>query len=115
MIKLLRVPFYEVNLRKLELKMAMAIETNPKQNIRYSIILMILNGDCVEEIEQRQPRKRRAIYECAELYKKGGIEALTIKKQPGRPRKQTPEQEAELAAVITEQAPSEGGFDSEQN
>ena len=72
-------------------------EANAKQRDRYRAVLLVaaeqLQGD---EIAKRLGRSPRFVDEWAGRYRRGGIEALLPRKQPGRRPKLTAEQEQKL-------------------
>jgi transposase len=74
-----------------------AREPRAKQRDRYRAVLLVLaerlEGD---DIARRLGRSPRFVDEWAGRYRRGGIEALLPKRQPGRKPKLTAEQEREL-------------------
>lgn len=78
-----------------------ARESNAKQRDRYRAVLLVLEerleGD---EVALRIGRSPRFVDEWAARYRRGGIEALRPKKQPGRRPKLTAEQERQLKARL---------------
>lgn len=77
-----------------------ARESNAKQRDRYRAVLLAMDGLEGDEIAGRVGRSPRFVDEWAGRYRKGGVEALVPKRQPGRPPKLTPEQEAALKARL---------------
>jgi transposase len=79
------------------LQKLVARETNAKQRDRYRVVLLVaaeqLEGD---EIAKRLGRSPRFVDEWAGRYRRGGIDALLPRKQPGRRPKLTAEQEQKL-------------------
>src|SRR5688500_2356189 len=78
----------------------MAHENNAKQRDRYRAVLLAMEGFEGDEIAERVGRSPRFVDEWAGRYRKGGVEALVPKRQPGRPPKLTPDQEAALKARL---------------
>jgi transposase len=74
----------------------MTRESDAKQRDRYRAVLLAVGGMEGDEIAGRLGRSPRFVDEWASRYRKGGLDALVPKKQPGRPPKLTPEQEAAL-------------------
>jgi transposase len=72
-------------------------ETDAKQRDRYRAVLLAmdgLEGDAIAEMTGRSPR---FVDEWAARYRReGGLAALRPRRQPGRPPKLTPGQEAQL-------------------
>ena len=85
-------------------------ETDAKQRDRYRAVLLAMDdevnreGDAIAGIIGRSPR---FVDEWAARYRKGGLAAMRPRKQPGRPPKLTPEQEAQLKARL-DAGPREG-------
>jgi transposase len=90
------------------LRSLVACESNAKQRDRYRAVLLVLDerleGD---EVALRLGRSPRFVDEWAARYRRGGIDALRPKKQPGRRPKLTPEQERQLKARL-DAGPREG-------
>jgi transposase len=78
----------------------MTRESNAKQRDRYRAVLLAMDGLEGDEIAGRVGRSPRFVDEWVGRYRKGGIDALLPKKQPGRPPKLTAEQEAALKARL---------------
>ena len=75
-------------------------ESNAKQRDRYRAVLLAMDGLEGDEIAERVGRSPRFVDEWAGRYRKGGVDALVPKRQPGRPPKLTPDQEAALRARL---------------
>jgi transposase len=79
------------------LQKLVAREANTKQRDRYRAVLLVaaeqLGGD---EIAKRLGRSPRFVDEWAGRYRRGGIDALLPRKQPGRRPKLTSQQEQKL-------------------
>ena len=78
----------------------MSREPNAKQRDRYRAVLLAMDGLEGDEIAGRVGRSPRFVDEWAGRYRKGGLDALVPKRQPGRPPKLTPGQEAALRARL---------------
>lgn len=78
----------------------MTRESNAKQRDRYRAVLLAMDRLEGDEIAGRLGRSPRFVDEWVGRYRKGGIDALLPKKQPGRPPKLTAEQEAALKAQL---------------
>ena len=69
----------------------------------------------VKVLEKQQMQKQtfhiclKTVNTNVSLYKKGGTDALLIKKQPGVPKKLTAEQEKTLYDIIATKTPEEAG------
>ena len=85
-------------------------EKNVKQKNRYDVILLHLEGHTSREISKFLHTPIRTVNAHIAAYKKGGLSALRIKKQPGAQRKLTEEQEQKLYSTITEHTPEEVGI-----
>ena len=82
------------------LQKRMTREPNAKQRDRYRAVLLAMDGLAGDEIAGRVGRSPRFVDEWAGRYRKGGLDALVPKRQPGRPPKLTPDQEAALRARL---------------
>ena len=78
----------------------MARESDAKQRDRYRAVLLAMDGLEGDEIAGRVGRSPRFVDEWVGRYRRGGIESLVPKRQPGRPPKLTPDQEAALRARL---------------
>jgi transposase len=92
-----------------------AATTNAKQRDRYRVVLIAGCGLGEQrELEREQiaatvGRSRQFVDQWVGRYRKGGIEALTPKRQPGAARRLTTEQESQLCAMLEAgPAPEEG-------
>lgn len=77
-----------------------ARESNAKQRDRYRAVLLAMDGLEGDEVATRVGRSPRFVDEWAGRYRKGGVDALQPKKQPGRPPKLSSEQERSLKARL---------------
>ena len=73
---------------------------NAKQRDRYRAVLLAMDAMEGDEIALRLARSPRFVDEWAARYRRGGVEALVPKRQPGRPPKLTPEQAQQLRARL---------------
>ena len=87
-------------LRKLSQK-----EKSVKQKKRYDVVIAHYEGYKHEIISELLHVSRRSITQYVSDYKKGGIDALLIKKQSGRPKYLTEDQEKELYNIIATMTP----------
>ena len=78
----------------------MTRESNAKQRDRCRAVLLAMDALEGDEIAERVGRSPRFVDEWVGRYRKGGVEALVPKKQPGRPPKLTPQQEQALRARL---------------
>ncbi len=85
-------------------------EKNAKQKNRYDVVLLHLEGHKSREISEILHTPVRTVNTHISAYKKGGVGALVIKKQPGAEKKLTDEQEEKLYRVISENTPEEVGI-----
>lgn len=85
-------------------------EKNVKQKKRYDVVLLFLEGYIPKEISNVLHIPRRTVDTYIHAYKKDGLSALTIKKQPGQSRKLLPEQEIELFHIISTSTPEQEGL-----
>jgi len=79
-----------------ELDRRIGIERNAKQRDRYRAAAMAIDGREAVAIAGALDRSRRFVQRWAYAYRDGGIGAITIRKQPGRPPRLSPEQERQL-------------------
>ena len=93
-----------------------ASTVNAKQRDRYRVVLIAGRGlgDQAElgreQIAATVGRSRQFVDEWVGRYRKRGIEALVPKRQPGRPRHLTAEQEAELCRMLEAGPPPDEGI-----
>jgi len=79
----------------------MTRESNAKQRDRYRAVLLAIDGGLEgDEIATRVGRSPRFVDEWVGRYRRGGLDALVPKKQPGRVPKLTPEQATLLKARL---------------
>jgi len=75
-------------------------EADAKQRDRYRAVLLAMDELEGDEIALRVGRSPRFVDEWVGRYRRGGVEALRPKKQPGRRPKLTPQQEGQLKARL---------------
>jgi transposase len=80
-----------------ELGRRVGSEKNAKQRDRYRAAALAIDGRETQAIAELLGRSRRFVQRWAYAYRDGGIAAITVKKQSGRPPKLTLEQEKQLA------------------
>ena len=85
-------------------------EQKVKQKNRYDVVLLYLEGYSRRTISNVLHIPARTVASHIAIYQKGGVDALLIKKQPGRQRKLTEEQEQELKEIIASKTPEEAGI-----
>jgi transposase len=88
----------------------MTRESNAKQRDRYRAVLLAMDGLEGDAIAARVGRSPRFVDEWAARYRRGGLDALVPRKQPGRPPKLTAEQERLLKARL-DAGPRDGDGD----
>lgn len=71
----------------------MTRESNARQRDRYRAVLLAMDGLEGDEIAERLGRSPRFVDEWVGRYRRGGVDALVPRRQPGRRPKLTPEQE----------------------
>jgi transposase len=80
--------------------------SDAKQRDRYRVVLIAGRGLGAEpELERERiaaavGRSRQFVDQWVGRYRRGGVGALVPKRQPGAPRRLTPEQETELCAML---------------
>lgn len=93
-----------------------AVTSNAKQRDRYRVVLIAgrgLGGQVELEREQIAAvvsRSRQFVDQWVGRYRKGGIEALIPKRQPGAARRLTAGQEAELCVMLDAGPPADEGI-----
>jgi transposase len=93
-----------------------AVTANAKQRDRYRVVLIAGRGlGGQRELEREQiaaavGRSRQFVDQWVGRYRRGGIEALVPRPQPGAARRLTPQQEAELCAMLEAGPPQEEGI-----
>lgn len=87
-----------------------ARENNAKQRDRYRVVLLAATGQLQgDEIAEQLGRSPRFVDEWASRYRRGGIDALQPRKQPGRRPKLSPEQEQRLKQRLDAGAKQDDG------
>lgn len=115
MRKIFLIPKGEIPAALEELKLAMKEETNRKLFTRYQVIYMLLSGESYEKIADYTGLSFATLFSYRKTYCEKGITGLVPKKQPGRKRYLTAEQEAQVVSVIVNQTPKDVGFPVEMN
>jgi len=93
-----------------------AVTANAKQRDRYRVVLIAGRGLGEQrELEREQiaatvGRSRQFVDQWVGRYRKGGVEALVPKRQPGAARRLSAEQEAELCAMLESGPPPQEGI-----
>jgi transposase len=101
-----------------EQRLAGLVDTTPtaKQRDRYRVVLIAGRGlgDRAEldreEIAQAVGRSRQFVDQWVGRYRRGGVEALVPKRQPGAAKRLTDEQEVQLCAKLDAGPPPEEGL-----
>jgi transposase len=98
------------------LRELVATSANAKQRDRYRVVLIAGQGlgDQAElereQIAQAVGRARQFVDQWVGRYRKGGIDALVPKRQPGAARRLTEPQEAQLCVMLDAGPPPEEGI-----
>lgn len=98
------------------LRELVAAATNAKQRDRYRVVLIAGQGlGDQAELEREQialatGRSRQFVDQWVGRYRKGGIDALVPKRQPGARRRLTEQQESQLCAMLDAGPPPEEGI-----
>ena len=99
----------------LRLDQLVRIEGNAKQRDRYRVVLLAGQGigdridPARQQIAEHVGRSRQFVDEWVGRYRRGGIDALKPRKQPGATPKLTPEEQQQLQAMLDAgPAPEEG-------
>src|SRR6476646_474273 len=93
-----------------------ASSSNAKQRDRYRVVLIAGAGLGDEpELEREQiaatvGRSRQFVDEWVGRYRKGGVQALVPRRQPGAVRRLNPQQEAQLCAMLESGPPPQEGI-----
>ena len=77
-----------------------ARERDARQRDRYRAVLLAMDGVEGDEVATRVGRSPRFVDEWVARYRRGGVDALVPKKQPGRAPKLAPDQEQLLKARL---------------
>ena len=115
MRKITLIPNDQIPAALEELKMAMSEEKNQKMFVRYQVIYMLLSGESYEKIADYTGLSNMTLFNYRKTYCEKGIIGLVPKKQPGRKRHLTAEQETQVVSVVVNQTPKEVGFPVEMN
>lgn len=93
-----------------------AATSNAKQRDRYRVVLIAGRGlGAQAELEREQiaaavGRSRQFVDEWVGRYRKGGVDALVAKRQPGAARRLSAQQEAQLCQMLEAGPPPEDGI-----
>ena len=115
MRKIVLLPEDQIPAALEEIKQAMKEEKNQKLFVRYQVIYMLLSGESYEKIAAYTGLSLATLFNYRKAYCEKGIAGLERKKQPGRKRHLTAEQEAQVIAIIVNQTPKDVGFPVEMN
>lgn len=96
-------------------KAAMKTTKDKRMYQRYRVIYLHLRGYTNRSIAKEEGFCEHTIGTYISKYKEGGLDGLIPKPIPGAPRLLTPEQEQELAEVVTTKTPDEVGFPNRKN
>jgi transposase len=75
-------------------------ETNAKQRDRYRAVILALQGWKTEDIMRKLDRSKNFVQRWNYFYRDGGIDAISAKRQSGRPTKLPRQKEAQLIKRI---------------
>ena len=84
-------------------------EKDVHQKARYDVALLYVEGKSIQDISVFLHIPYRTAAHYVSLYKKGGAQALKLRKAPGAKKKLTDEQEKELYETISNHTPEEAG------
>lgn len=98
-----------------ELQKAMKQTQDRRMFERYQAVFLCLSGDTQEEAARITGRSRRSVNSYVTAYKKAGLAGLERGKGTGKPKRLTDDQEKALETVISEQLPSDVGFEHRAN
>lgn len=115
MCKITLIPADQIPAALEELKLAMNEEKNHKKFVRYQVIYLLLSGESYEEIVDYTGLSISTLFNYRRAYCEKGVVGLVPKKQPGRKRHLTAEQEAQVVSIIVNQTPKDMGFPVEMN
>ncbi len=97
------------------IKAAMKKTKEIKMFQRYRVIYLHLKGYTNRDIAKEEGFCEHTVGTYISKYNKSGLDGLNPKPIPGAPRLLTPEQEKELALIITTKTPDEVGFPNRKN
>ena len=115
MRKIVLIPEEKIPAALEELKLAMKEEKDNKMFVRYQVIYMLLSGESYEKIIDYTGLSLATLFNYRKTYCKKGIAGLVRKKQPGRERFLTAEQEEQVVSTIVNQTPKDVGFPAQMN
>jgi transposase len=97
------------------IKKAMKNTKDKRLYQRYRVIYLHLKGNTNRDIAKLEGFCEHTVGTYVTRYNENGIVGLNIRHSTGAPRLLTPEQEMELAEVITTKTPDEVGFPNRKN
>jgi transposase len=97
------------------IKAAMKQTKDKRMYQRYRVIYLHLRGYTNRDIAKEEGFCEHTVGTYISKYNKEGLDGLRPKPNPGAPRLLTPEQEKELALIITTKTPDEVGFPNRKN
>ena len=115
MRKIVLLPEEKIPAALEELKLAMKEQKDHKLFVRYQVIYMLLSGESYEKIMDYTGLSLAILFNYRKAYCEKGIAGLVRKKQPGRERFLTAEQEEQVVSTIVNQTPKDVGFPVEMN
>ena len=83
------------------LKQKIQLESNAKQRDRYRVVAMAIEGMQTKQIMKKLDRSKNFVQRWNYFYRDGGIEAITAKRQTGRPTKLDSNEESVFKKRIT--------------
>lgn len=115
MRKIVLIPEEKIPAALEELKMVMQEQQGTKLFVRYQVIYMLLSGESYEKISAYTGLSPATLFNYRKAYCEKGIAGLGRKKQPGRQRFLTPEQEQQVVSTVVNQTPKDVGFPAQMN
>lgn len=115
MRKIVLLPEEKIPAALEELKIVMKEQQGTQLFVRYQVIFMLLSGESYEKISSYTGLSQATLLNYRKAYCEKGIPGLERKKQPGRKRYLTPEQEQQVVSTIVNQTPKDVGFPAEMN
>lgn len=97
------------------LKAAMKHTKDKRMYQRYRVIYLHLKEMTNKDIAKAEGFCGHTVGNYVAKYQENGLQGLELKHGPGAPRLLTPEQEQELAEIITTKTPNEVGFPHRKN
>ncbi|MDQ0194359.1 putative transposase [Paenibacillus wynnii] len=94
---------------------AMRKTQNKRLYERYQAVCLHLEGRKTKDICAIIKRNRQTIERYIHVFKQHGVEGLVPKHSPGKPHKLKPDQEKQLAEMISSKQPVDVGFEAQYN